>query len=81
MRQRGAVRVPRARRPPETSALGAPQVPDGWTRRTLNDMLDKHTGGLLAAGPGGRRRNGRGRAADSDEEDDFLRALGDVDWT
>ena len=52
-------------------------VPDAYARRLLNDMLDKHTGGLLGAGPGGRRRRGAGGGDDSDEGGLFG---GDFDW-
>jgi hypothetical protein len=51
------------------------EVPDGYARRTLADMVDKTAGGLLAGGPS--RRRGAG-----DDDDHLLRDLdGDLlEW-
>lgn len=45
------------------------QVPEGYSRRLLNDMLDKHTGGMVSAGR--RQRT---------DEDMFSGLEDELDW-
>jgi hypothetical protein len=66
--------LPHPARPLAVAILSPlPQVPEGYSRRLLNDMIDKHTGGLLSAGPVRRRRYG------DDEEEDLMFG-GELDW-